>query len=85
MDYNCSSLDEDLMYAELYEKIVNLEKEALYMLNLMDKLTNIIDFMIQDSIHNNGLQTRINNDIIIIFVIILIILLYLFKFIKPTR
>ena len=90
MDYNCpslncSSLDNDLMYAELYDKFLKLENYNLDILKLMDKLTNIIDFIITTSITNNEIQIRINNDIIIIFVLILIILLYLFKFIKPTR
>ena len=85
MDYNCSSLDNDVLYAELYDRVVNLEKYTEDILKLMDKLTNIIDFIITTSITNNGLQIRINNDIIILFVLILIILLYLFKFIKPTR
>ena len=97
MDYslNCSSLDcpslngsslnNDLMYLELYDKILKLEKNTINMLELIDKQTNIIDFMITTSITNNRIQTRINNDIIIIFVIILIILLYLFSFIKQKR
>jgi hypothetical protein len=90
MDYNCSSLDcsslnNDLMYLELYDKFLKLENYNLDILKLMDKLTNIIDFMVTTYITNNGIQTRINNDIIIIFVIILIILLYLFSFIKQKR
>ena len=54
MDYNCpslnsSSLDSDLMYLELYDKILKLEKNTIKILELIDKQTNIIDFMITTS------------------------------------
>ena len=93
MDYNWYLLEgsllncsyNELMYAELYDKILKLEIDTINIVEILQKQTNIIDFMITTSITHNGLQIRINNDIIIIFVIILIILLYLFNFIKPNR
>ena len=81
----CPSLDNGLMYLELYDKFLELEKYTENILKLIEKQTNIIDFMISTSITNNGIQLRINNDIIIIFVLILIIILYLFSRIKHIR
>jgi len=77
---NCSSVDgsNELLYAELYDKFLKLENETKKIIELTGKLTNIIDFIIKTSNTNNGIQTRINNDIIII----LCIILYLFSKIK---
>jgi hypothetical protein len=81
---NCS-LDNDLLYAELYDKILKLENYSTNILDLIQKQTNIIDFMITTSNTNDRIQTRINNDIIIIFIIILIILVCLFSIIKSKK
>lgn len=81
---NCS-LNNDLLYAELNDKILKLENYTTYILDLIQKQTNIIDFMIKTSNMNERIQTRINNDIIIINIIILIILVCLFSFIKSKR
>lgn len=79
MEYNCSN---DLMYAELYDKYLKLEKDNIEIIKLIDKQTNLLDFMITTYNTSSQIQLKLNNDIIIIFIIILLIILCLFKIIK---
>ena len=82
---DCSSVCSfnDLMYSDLYDKFLELERDNINIIKLIEKQTNLLDYMVTSYTTSSQLQLKINNDIIIIFVVILFILICLFKLIKP--
>jgi hypothetical protein len=71
----------DLMYSDLYDKFLELERDNINIIKLIEKQTNLLDYMVTSYTTSSQLQLKINNDIIIIFVVILFILICLFRII----
>uniref|UniRef100_A0A6C0JP50 Uncharacterized protein n=1 Tax=viral metagenome TaxID=1070528 RepID=A0A6C0JP50_9ZZZZ len=84
MEYSLCDSSNDLMYSDLYDKFLELERDNINIIKLIEKQTLLLDFMITSYTTNNQIQLKLNNDIIIIFVVILFILVCLFRII-PSR
>ena len=84
---DCSSVCSfnDLMYSDLYDKFLELERDNINIIKLIEKQTNLLDYMVTSYTTSSQLQLKINNDIIIIFVVILFILICLFRLIPPRK